>query len=84
MPPLPVPDHCSSTFKYFLSVCVPTLRVEQIKNTKTIPRDYMSDIDGVYKWHSNNLKSSNSVECHLQTPGEENSKRRKKMILPWR
>jgi len=48
-PSLPVPAHYSSTFKYFLSVCVRTRQVEQIKNTKTILRAYMSDIDGVYR-----------------------------------
>jgi len=48
-PSLPVPAHYASTFKYFLSACVPTLRAEQIKKTKTIPRDYICDIDGVYR-----------------------------------
>jgi hypothetical protein len=31
---------------------VPTLRVEQIKKTKTILRDYICDIEGVYRRHS--------------------------------
>ena len=48
-PSLPVPDHYTSTFKYFLSVCVCTLRAEQIKNTKTILRVYMCDNGGVYR-----------------------------------
>ena len=44
-----LPDHYTSTFKYFLPVCVRTLQAEQIKNTKTILRAYMCDIDGVYR-----------------------------------
>ena len=42
--PPPVPDHCSSTFKYFLSISS-----SSIKNTKTILRAYVRDIDGVYR-----------------------------------
>ena len=44
-----LPDHYTSTFKYFLSVCVRTFQVEQIKNTKTILRAYIRDTDGVYR-----------------------------------
>jgi len=49
LPSPPVPDHCSSTFKCFLSACGCTLQAEQIKNTKTILRAYIHDIDGVYR-----------------------------------
>jgi len=48
-PSLPVPDHYFSTFKYFLPVCVCTLQAEQIKNTKTILRAYVHDIESVYR-----------------------------------
>ena len=48
-PSLPVSDHYTSTFEYFLSVCVRTRQVEQIKNTKTILRVYIRDTDGVYR-----------------------------------
>ena len=44
-----LPDHYTSTFKYFLPVCGCTLQAEQIKNTKTILRVYIRDIDGVYR-----------------------------------
>jgi hypothetical protein len=77
-PSLPVPAHYTSTFKYFLSACVPTLREEQIKNTKTIPRDYMCDIDGVYRRLSTAKKCRQAIKHEiflrhwlLQTPGEE-------------
>ncbi len=81
----PVPAHCPSTFKYFLSVCVHILREEQIKNTKTIPRDYTCDTGGVYRRlrHRKNagkqFKHENFLRCwFLQTPGEEIAKRGKK------
>jgi hypothetical protein len=48
-PSLPVPAHYAFTFKYFLPVCVRTLQAEQIKNTKTILRAYISDTEGVYR-----------------------------------
>ena len=34
IPSPPVPAHYTSTFKYFLSICVRTLRAEQIKKLK--------------------------------------------------
>ena len=81
LPPL-VPDHCSSTFKYFLAVA---------KNTKTIRRAYMCDTRGVYRRPGTAKKCKQTIKHEnflrhwlLQTPGEENSKRRKKMIFPWR
>jgi len=46
LPSLPVPVHYTSTFKYFLSAYMRTLREEQIKNTKTIPRAYRCDNGG--------------------------------------
>jgi len=68
-----------------------TPRVEQIKKTKTIPRDYMCDIGGVYRRLSTaknagrQFKQENFLRHWLlQTPGEEIAKRRKKIILPWR
>ena len=42
MAPPSLPDHYASTFKYFLSS-------SNIKNTKTILRAYVRDIDGVYR-----------------------------------
>ena len=88
-PSIPVPDHYTSTFKYFLSVCVCTLRAEQIKKTKTILRDYICDIDGVYRRLSTAKKTGKQFKHEnflrhrlLQTPGEENSKRKKDDFPP--
>jgi len=70
---------------------VRTLRAEQIKKTKTIPRVYMCDNGDVYRRLSTaknagkQFKQENFLRHWLlQTPEEENSKRRKKMIFPWR
>jgi len=80
MAPPSVPDHCASTFKYFLAV---------VKNTKTSLRAYMCDTEGVYrrlittKNNSKDIKRRAFLWCRfLQTPGEEITKRRKKMIPP--
>jgi len=88
MPPRPSPPlsvHYTSTFKCFLSVCGCMGRAEQIKNTKTILRVYMCDTEGVYRRLST-AKKCGQVITHenflrhwlLQTPGEENPKKRKK------
>jgi len=84
MPPLPlppVPDHCSFYVLIFFS---------SIKKTKTIRRVYICDIEGVYRRLSTAKKCRQAIKHEnflrhwlLQTPGEENT-RRKKMILPWR
>jgi hypothetical protein len=70
---------------------MPTLRVEQIKKTKTIRRVYMCDTEGVYRRLITAKKCRQTIKHGyflrhwlLQTPGEEIAKRRKKMILPWR
>jgi len=87
-PPL-VPAHYSSTFKCFLSVCGCTFRAEQIKNTKTILRVYICDTEGVYRRLSTAKKCRQAIKHKnflqhwpLQTPGEENSKKRKKISFP--
>ena len=89
-PSLPVPVHYASTFKYFLSVRVPTLQAEQIKKTKTIRRAYICDNGSVYRRLSTAKNSNKNIKCRaflrhwlLQTPGEEITKIRKKMIFPW-
>jgi len=61
LPSPPVPDHCPSTFKYFLSVCVCTFQAEQIKKTKTILRAYICDIDGVYRRLSTTKNAGNQL-----------------------
>ena len=62
-----------------------TLRAEQIKKTKTILRDYICDIDGVYRRLSTAKKCRQTIKHEnflrhwlLQTPGEEIAKRRKR------
>jgi hypothetical protein len=87
---LPVSDHYASTFKYFLPVCVRTLPAEQVKNTKTIPRDYMCDNGGVYRRLRHRKKCRQAIKQEnflrhwlLQTPGREIAKRRKKMNFKW-
>lgn len=84
-PSLPVPVHCSSTFKYFLSACMRTLRAEQIKKTKTILRVYMYGNEGVYrrlitaKKYRQAIKQENFLRHWLlQTPGRRNCKEKKK------
>jgi hypothetical protein len=59
------------------------------KKTKTIRRAYMCGIDGVYRRLSTTKKYKQAIKQEnflrhrlLQTPGEENSKRRKKDDLP--
>jgi len=88
LPSLPVPAHYTSTFKYFLSVCVPTLRAEQIKKTKTILRVYIRGSGGVYRRLSTAKKCKQTIKHEnflrhwlLQTPGEEIAKRKNKMIF---
>jgi len=95
MPPHPSPPCSCSLYFYVLTffICLHayTPGREQIKKTKTIRRVYICDIDGVYrrlstaKKHKQAIKQENFLRHWLlQTPGEENSKRRKKMIFPWR
>jgi len=57
---------------------VPTLRVEQIKNTKTILRVFIHGIGGVYR----SLSTAKNAEKQLSTrffaaPASTNAKRRK-------
>ena len=88
LPSPPVPDHCSSTFKYFLPTCVRTLQAKQVKKTKTIPRVYLHDIDGVYR----RLSTAKNAGKQLSTsffaaPASTNARRkiakkRKKISFP--
>ena len=77
--PPPVPDHCSSTFKYFLAVA---------KNTKTILRDYLSacghaqvdicDNGGVYRRLSTAKKCRQAIKHEFfAAPASTNARRRK-------
>ena len=84
MPSPSLPDHCISTFKYFLPACGLKLRAEQIKNTKTILRTYIRDIDGVYrslsttKNYSKNNQAGNFLRHWLlQMPGQTKNKESK-------
>jgi len=85
MPYPSLPDYCTSTFKYFLPVCVRTLQAEQIKNTKTILRVYIHDTEGVYrrlcttKNYSKDIKRRAFLWCRLlKTPGEKLQKEEKR------
>ena len=55
MPSPSLPDHYTSTFKYFLSS-------SSIKNTKTILRDYRCGIDGAYRGKTPQKSWNDSVE----------------------
>ena len=72
-----LPGHYTSTFKYFLPVCVRTIQAEQIKNTKTILRVYIHDTEGVYRRLSTAKKAGKQLSTNffaawlLQTPGEK-------------
>ncbi len=62
-----------------------TARKSRIKNTKTIIGAYIRDIDGVYRRLSTAKKCRQAIKHEiflrhwlLQTPGEENPKKRKK------
>ena len=44
---------------------MPTLRVEQIKKTKTILRDYIYDIDGVYRRLSTAKKCRQTIKQEI-------------------
>jgi len=94
MPPHPFPPcPCPLYFyvlTFFICLYAYTPGREQIKKTKTIRRVYMCDTEGVYRrlmYRKNagkQFKQENFLRHWLlQTPGEENT-RRKKMILPWR
>ena len=90
LPSPPVSDHCSYTFKYFLPVCVRTIQAEQIKNTKTILRVYLHDIDGVYRRLSTakNAATISSMRFFAAlastNAGRKTAKRRKKIDFPLR
>jgi len=85
-----LPDHYTSTFKYFLPVYVYTLQAEQVKNTKTILRAYVRDIEGVYrrlstaKNYSKNLSIRFFAALASTNAGRKIAKRRKKMNFPLR
>ena len=90
LPSPPVPDHCSSTFKYFLPTCVRTLQAKQVKKTKTILRAYICDIDGVYRSLSTAKKAGKQLSMNFfaalasTNAGRKIAKRRKKMDFPLR
>jgi hypothetical protein len=58
----------------------------------TIPRDYMSDTEGVYRRLSTAKNASKQLSPRIfygtgfykRQEKNRNTKRRKKMILPWR
>jgi len=56
---------------------VPTLRVEQIKKTKTILRAYMHDIDGVYRRLSTAKNAGKQLSMSFfAVPASTNARRR--------
>jgi len=69
---------------------MPTLRAEQIKKTKTTIRVYIYDTGGVYRRLSTAKNAGKQLSRRiflrhrlLQAPGEEITKRRKKMNFRW-
>jgi hypothetical protein len=90
MASLSLPDHCISTFKYFLPVCVRTFQAEQIKNTKTILRVYIHDTEGVYRRLSTAKNTAKIIKHEIfaalasTNAGRKIAKRRKKMNFPLR
>ena len=55
-----------------------TLRAEQIKNTKTIPRAYIGDIDGVYRRLSTAKNASKQISTRFfAAPASTNAGRNK-------
>jgi len=65
LPSPPVPDHRSSTFKYFLPVYGCIRQAKQVKNTKTILRIYLRDIEGVYRSLSTAKKAGKQLSIRF-------------------
>ena len=72
------PDHYTYTFKYFLPVCMYALRVEQIKNTKTILGAFIYDSVGVYRRLCTVKNESNQLSTRFfAAPASTNAGRNK-------
>jgi len=69
---------------------VPTLRAEQIKNTKTTLRVYMCDTEGVYRRLSTAKNAGKQLSMKFfaalasTNARRRKSKEKKKNIFPWR